>query len=247
MFCSSLHKTNKNNNKSVWTLALFLCCLLQATMLHLLRKGNADDTSMLSASSDNASPHSRGKCRWHVDAVCYMPQCFTSLAREMPTSRRCWMLSATMLHLTREGNAGHNRCCMPLCNNASSPHERNADKCRCCPGGNASQLWNECYWSACWSIYFFFTCGYVSHIWSLETTRRISTNGGSFTLRGIYQMESIKNPIFLRANSNEMGCWKTPSCDLEHLSTIFNHGASGTHWMSCPPRVSIAHPMCAFN
>ena len=57
--------------------------------LHLLREGNADDTSMLSATRDNASPPSRGKCRRIVDAVCSMRQRFTSFAREMPTNRRC--------------------------------------------------------------------------------------------------------------------------------------------------------------
>ena len=74
-------------------------------MLHLHCEGNADDTSMLSAFADNASPPSRGKCRRHVDAVRFCRQCFTSFAREMPTTRRCCLLHAAMLHLLREGNA----------------------------------------------------------------------------------------------------------------------------------------------
>ncbi len=62
--------------------------------LHLLREGNAGH---------------------NTDAVCYMRQCFTSFAREMPTKRRCCLLHATMLHLLSEGNAGHNTDAVRFC------------------------------------------------------------------------------------------------------------------------------------
>jgi hypothetical protein len=82
-------------------------------MLHAILR-QCRPTPMLSATCDNASPPSRGKCRRNVDAVCYMRQCFTSLAREMPVhtdavrfGRQCFT------SFTREmpGNADAVRFC----------------------------------------------------------------------------------------------------------------------------------------
>ena len=56
---------------------------------HAARYDVAMPTNRRCGLCGHASPPLRGKCRRHVDAVRFCRQCFTSFAREMPTTRRC--------------------------------------------------------------------------------------------------------------------------------------------------------------
>ena len=207
-------------------------------MLHLFHERNADDTSMLSASRDNASPLLWGKCRQHVDAVCFAWQRLTDIMREIPTICQCCLARQGFTSITREMPTNC-RCCLHSAAMLSLCHEGNADQYRCCHKWQCIASAKRVLLEMSVSLFFIF-------VWNANHFHMVCV---FFDLCFFYLYYSqfmlvhrqhmlFQNPTILHG-SKSMGCLKTPLSHLGRLSST-----RGVFMMHC---IAVSNSARSFN